>query len=78
MNKLSFTSKFFRADDSVIYLRITVNRIKAEISTKRKVETKKWNPESQKAKGNAELNSYLIYIQSEITKIHTRLISENK
>lgn len=78
MDKLSFTNKFSRGDDGVIYLRITVNRKKAEISTKRKVDFKKWNPESQKAKGDAELNSYLIHIQNEINRIHTQLIRDNK
>jgi len=78
MEKLSFTTKFFTDSNSVIYLRITVNRKKAEISTKRTVNPKKWDAKSQKAKGEPELNSYLINIENEVTKIHSKLINDGK
>ena len=76
MNKLSFTNRFFRGEDSVIYLRITVDRKKVEISTKRKVDEKKWDSKIQKPKGDSELIAYLIHIQNEVTRIHTKLISD--
>jgi site-specific recombinase XerD len=76
MDKLSFTTKFFTDSNSVIYLRITVNRKKAEISTKRTINPKKWDAKSQKAKGEPELNSYLINIESDITRIHSKLIND--
>ena len=76
MNKLSFTNRFFRGEDSVIYLRITVDRKKVEISTKRKVDEKKWDSKIQKPKGDSELIAYLIHIQNDVTRIHTKLISD--
>jgi site-specific recombinase XerD len=78
MDKLSFTTKFYADDNNIIYLRITVNRKKAEISTKRTINPKKWDANSQKAKGDPELNSYLLHIQNEVTKIHSKLISDGK
>ncbi len=78
MDKLSFTTKFFADDNNIIYLRITVNRKKAEISTKRTIIPKKWDPKSQKAKGDPELNSYLLHIQNEVTRIHSKLINDDK
>ncbi|MFM2102199.1 MAG: Arm DNA-binding domain, partial [Bacteroidota bacterium] len=46
MDKLSFTTKFYADDNNIIYLRITVNRKKAEISTKRTINPKKWDANS--------------------------------
>ena len=76
MNKLSFSNRFLSGEDSVIYLRITVDRKKVEISTKRKVDEKKWDSKIQKPKGDSELIAYLIHIQNEVTRIHTKLISD--
>lgn len=78
MDKLSFTTKFYADDNNIIYLRITVNRKKAEISTKRTINPKKWDSNSQKAKGDPELNAYLLHIQNEVTRIHSKLISDGK
>lgn len=78
MEKLSFTTKFFTDPNNVIYLRITVNRKKAEISTKRVISPKKWDPKSQKAKGEPELNSYLLHIENDVTRIHSKLINDGK
>lgn len=78
MEKLSFTTKFFTDANNIIYLRITVNRKKAEISTKRKVNPKKWDAKSQKAKGEPELNSYLLHLESDVTRIHSKLINDGK
>ena len=78
MEKLSFTTKFFTDSNHAIYLRITVNRKKAEISIKRVINPKKWDSKSQKAKGDPELNSYLLYIENEVTRIHSKLINDGK
>lgn len=78
MDKLSFTTKFFADTNSMIYLRITVNRKKAEISTKRTINPKKWDAKSEKVKGDPELNSYLLHIQNEVTRIHSKLINDGK
>jgi site-specific recombinase XerD len=78
MDKLSFSTKFYRADDSVIYLRITAGRKKAEISTRRKIEVKKWDAAAQKSKGNNELNSYLVTILSQVNRIQNNLIAEDR
>ena len=53
-----------------IYLRITVNGERAEISTNRKVEVSKWDSASQRTKGRSEaariLNDYLDSLDSRV------------
>ncbi|CAM4154120.1 site-specific integrase [Gillisia limnaea] len=63
-----------------IYLRITVNGKRSEISIKRKVLLSKWNSEAGKVKGNAqevrELNRYMDSIKAKIYKIQERLLEK--
>lgn len=53
-----------------IYLRITIDGKRKEITTKRHIEPVKWNPIAQKANGNTEeikaLNSYLKTLEQEV------------
>mgnify|MGYP003647557771 CR=1 FL=1 len=65
-----------------IYLRITVNGKRAELSISRKVEVSKWSTSSGKMKGSSaeaqQLNKYIDSITNRIYKIHQRLTEENK
>lgn len=65
-----------------IYLRITVNGKRAELSISRKVEVNKWSTSSGKMKGFSaeaqQLNKYIDSITNRIYKIHQRLTEENK
>tara|TARA_R110002050_G_scaffold238454_1_gene374516 strand:+ start:504 stop:1754 length:1251 start_codon:yes stop_codon:yes gene_type:complete len=65
-----------------IYLRITVNGKRAELSISRKVEVNKWSTSSGKMKGSSaeaqQLNKYIDSITNRIYKIHHRLTEENK
>lgn len=60
------------AGEVPIYLRITVNGKRAEISTNRKVEVSKWDSDTQRAKGRSEsariLNDYLDSLQNQINR----------
>jgi site-specific recombinase XerD len=55
-----------------IYMRITVDGKRNEISTKRKIEPKLWNPEAMAMKGNSEdariLNNYLDNLKNKVYK----------
>ena len=65
-----------------IYVRISVNGKKVNISLKQKVDVDKWNAKGQKMKGNCtkanELNLYLDEIKSEIVQCYRDLKSENR
>ena len=43
-----------KSSEVPIYLRITVNGERAEVSTNRKVEVSKWDSDTQRAKGRSE------------------------
>jgi len=63
-----------------IYLRITVNGKRSEISIKRKVILSKWSSEAGKVKGSAqevrELNRYMDSVKAKIYKIQERLLEK--
>jgi site-specific recombinase XerD len=65
-----------------IYLRITVNGKRAELSIQRKVNIDKWNTGAGKVKGFSseaqEINQYIDLISNKINKIHQRFIQEDK
>ncbi len=74
--------KHFEKDVKVpIYLRLTVNGRRSELSISRKVDPQKWNARTGKMRGtNAEavqLNTYLDTVRSKVNKIHNRLIEED-
>ena len=65
-----------------IYLRLTVNGQRSELSVSRKVDPQKWSARTGKMKGTNleanELNQYLDTVRSRINKIHRQLVEENK
>ena len=60
-----------------IYLRITVNGERSEVSTNRKVEVSKWDSDTQRAKGRSEaariLNDYLDSLDSRVKRDYNAL-----
>jgi len=75
-------SKANKEGKTNIYLRITVNGKRAELSISRKVDVDKWSSASGKMKGSSsesqQLNKYIDSISNKIYKIHQQLVSENK
>ena len=65
-------SKEDKAGEVPIYLRITVNGKRAEISTNRKIEVSKWDSDTQRAKGRSESARILNYQRIEkISKFYS-------
>lgn len=84
----TFAISFFVRNDKLdskgkapIYMRITVNGERAELSTHRKVEPNKWN-NAGKVKGSKDevkqLNSYLDILQNRIYDIRAELVQRNE
>ncbi len=65
-----------------IYLRLTVNGRRSELSISRKVDPEKWNARTGRMRGTNpranELNKYLDTVRGKINKIHTRLVEDNE
>jgi integrase/recombinase XerD len=61
-----------------VYLRITVNRKKAEVATSYFAELKNWDATRQRTKKNSDLNDELTSIESEVYEIVKRLEKEKK
>ena len=65
-----------------IYLRITVNGKRSELSIKRKTPLTKWNTDANKMRGTTsdvrELNRYLDCIRNKIYKIQEKLLEDDK
>lgn len=70
-----------KTDEAAIFLRITVDQQRTEISTKRYCNDKHWNPTTGRVNGTKEdvrrLNTYLDIIQAKIYDIHQQLILSN-
>ncbi|AZA82480.1 recombinase [Chryseobacterium lactis] len=66
----------------VVYLRITVDGIPKEISTKRKWDSTRWNQKSGRATGNKEdaksLNYFLDSLSTRISNYRTELINNDQ
>jgi site-specific recombinase XerD len=64
-----------------IYIRITIDGRRAEISTKKRVAIDKWNAESQIVKGNneesREINQFIRLLIGEIETVHFKLAQGN-
>jgi len=75
-------SKVDRNNKTIIYLRITVNGKRSELSIQRKVSLDKWNSSAGKIKGFSneaqEINQYIDLISNKINKIHQRFVQEDK
>ncbi len=67
---------------SPIYMRITVNGKRSEISIQRKIEVKNWNSKAGKVRGTTlkvkNLNRLMDFKKSRIYSIHQDLIEKNK
>ena len=65
-----------------IYLRITIDGQRAELSTQRKIFPLEWNAISGNAKGNSEkiknLNAFLLNIKNEVQFHYNILVSKNE
>lgn len=81
--KVSFllrTNKVNSDGKCPIYLRLTVNQRRAEISTKKYVNPTKWKPQAQRVKGNTpdanSMNSYLEQFKRKALEAETKLLKE--
>ena len=81
----SFSISFFpnvrkKTDSQLkpIYCRIIYDRKKAELTTNKMVDPKKWDARIQGVRGDTELNSYLLNFRKEIDDIHSELVKEGK
>jgi len=67
---------------TMIYLRITVDGHRAELSLQRKVQIKQWNPISGRVKGTnprvKELNRFLDDVQARLLKIQGEYVKKGK
>ena len=65
-----------------IYVRLTVNGIRTEFSTKKFIEPTRWLSEAGKMKGTTEearsINGYLDVIKSKVLDIQMELIHKNQ
>ncbi|GAA3554112.1 site-specific integrase [Snuella lapsa] len=75
-------SKADRTGRANIYLRITVNGQRAELSIRRKILVNFWNADSNLAKGNSkesqDINRYITTIKNKIYSIEQQYISNGK
>ena len=63
----------FYVKKSTIYLRITINGERAEISTNKKIDTTTWNKVSERVSGNYEVNTALNNLISKVEKYFSYL-----
>ena len=63
-----------------IYLRLTVNGKRSELSISRKVDPEKWNAKTGRMRGSGseavQLNQYLDMVRAKVNKIHFQLVDE--
>lgn len=88
MLEKSFGAMFFlktpekKENLRVVYLRITVDGVPKEISTKRKWEATRWNQKNERATGNKEdaksLNYFLDSLSTRIANYRTELINNDQ
>jgi len=64
-----------------IYLRLTVNGKRSELSISKKINPEKWNAKTGRMRGSGmeaiALNQYLDTIRNKVNKIHQRLVEED-
>ena len=65
-----------------IYLRLTVNGKRTELSISKRIDPEKWNAKTGRMKGSGmeagALNQYLDTIRNKVNKVHQRLVEEDK
>jgi site-specific recombinase XerD len=83
----SFSTLFYPKGNDVdknglapLYIRITVNGRRSELSLKRKINPEKWHPQAGKMKGTSpdvrELNRFMDHVRAKINVIYERLQEE--
>lgn len=74
-------SKSLKNGSIPIYLRITINGVRIEISTSKFIDKTKWSSESSKIKGNSEeartINSYLDILKNKVYETERDMINNN-
>jgi len=74
--------KNYKSGPMTIYMRITVNGKRADMSTGRECESSKWNSRAGRAFGTKEeiksLNNYLDGLQTKVRNAHQALIDSNQ
>jgi integrase/recombinase XerD len=82
--KESFSIKFYLfspkngKEKAQIYLRIIVDREKAEMATKLFIDPKQWNDEAGRANKLVSINDELAEIENEIRRIRRKILDEEK
>ncbi|MDT0678315.1 site-specific integrase [Autumnicola musiva] len=75
-------SRSKKTPDSDVYMRITVNNKRSDLSISRKVDPRKWSSSSERALGKSpeatELNNYINVLKNKIRNIHQDLVEKNK
>ncbi|MDH3708275.1 MAG: Arm DNA-binding domain-containing protein [Cyclobacteriaceae bacterium] len=75
-------AKRIKNNQAPLYARITADRKKLNISLKRRVDTRLWNPQKQRVKGTAEkardINQYLDEVHSKLFQSYQKLRAEDK
>ncbi len=65
-----------------IYLRLTVNGKRTELSISKRIDPEKWNAKTGRVRGSGmeavALNQYLDTIRNKVNKVHQRLVEEDK
>lgn len=67
-----------KGDKMPVYLRITLNRKKAEAATSYLLEQKEWNEDNQRTKKNTAINQHLSDIENKVYDIVRQLEREKK
>ena len=74
-------SRSKKTTDGDVYMRITVNNKRSDISISRKIDSRKWSPGSEKALGKSpeatELNNYINVLRNKIRNIHQSLVEKD-
>ena len=75
-------SKTYRKGPMPIYMRITVDGIRKEISTSRQCDPDRWNANAGRVTGTKEdvklLNAYLDTIQTKVYEVRRQLLDKNE
>lgn len=70
-----------KTEESEIYMRITMNSKRSEMSIGRRMEANKWNSKTQKMMGRSEIaneiNSYIDVLRNKLNHIHQNLTDSN-
>lgn len=71
-----------KSGKALLYLRITVDGRRAELSIRRKVDIAKWDTTKEKLRGNTpelrEVNTHMFNIRMRILKLYDKLIDEGR